>query len=55
MDVVAMAHGISEGDLALAEMTLQHLNPDGKPLSPLFPKECKKLMVVVERNRKKKL
>jgi hypothetical protein len=53
-EILAMALGISEGDLSPDQMTLQHLNPYGKPLSSSVLEECKKLVVVIERKRKKK-
>jgi hypothetical protein len=54
-EILAMALDISEGDLALDQMPLQHLNPYDKPLSSSTLEECKKLAVVAERKRKKKL
>jgi hypothetical protein len=53
-EILAIALGISEGDLSPGQMTLQHLNPYGKPLSSSILEECKKLVVVTERERKKK-
>jgi hypothetical protein len=51
-EILAIALGISEGDLSPDQMTLQHLNPYGKPLSSSILEECKKLAVVIKRERK---
>jgi hypothetical protein len=52
-EILAMALGTSQGDLASDEMTLQQLNPNDMPLSSSALQEYKKLMVVLERKRKK--
>jgi hypothetical protein len=51
-EILAIALGISEGDLSPDQMTLQHLNPYGKPLSSSILEECKKLAVAIKRERK---
>jgi hypothetical protein len=53
-EILAMALGTSQGDLASDEMTLQQLNPNDMPLSSSALQEYKKLMVVLERKRKKR-
>jgi hypothetical protein len=52
-EILALALGFSEVDLALDEMTLKCLNPYEKPESSLSLDECKKLKVVDERKREK--